>query len=262
MNMFTLPHPEELRKTRAEYCDGGVKQGKNVVALRFDKGAVLFSENEHLPNKYTIDELHDRIAIAGVGEQAAYDELRQKATLYAAAREMQFDPLDVNADSVIRDVVSPSLREVFFNPYKPPKRVKFLLSELTDHGTRFYEVRYDGATSPRNANQPFAAIGKDSEGIEAALEDLANKYDFASFDLAKAVRTGLEGLESALRQAAHNHNLHERDKKQAADDLTEFESNIKNSYLEIAVLDRTVQDRRKFRRVDAATLSLTHGMNR
>ncbi|MBI4739502.1 hypothetical protein HY772_08250 [Candidatus Woesearchaeota archaeon] len=255
MNMFSLPHPEELRKTRAEYCEGGVKQGKNVLAICFNKGVVLLSENEHLPNKYCIDELHDRIAIAGVGEQSSYDQIRQKATLYAAAREMQFDPLDVNADSVIRDVISPYLREVFFNPYTPPKRVKFLLSELTDHGARFYEVRYDGATGVRSTNQPFAAIGKDAESIEMALEDLARQHDFTLLDLAQAVGVGLGRLEAALRQAAQNPNAHEQEKKQAADDLKEFESNVKNRYLEIAVLDRTVRDRRVFGRVDAATLS-------
>lgn len=254
MNMFALPHPEELRKTRADYCDGGINQGKNVVAVCFEKGVVLVSENQHLPNKYKIDELHDRIAIAGVGEPASYDQIRQKATLYAAAREMQFDPLDVNADSVIRDVISPYLREVFYNPYTPPKRVKFLLSELTDHCVRFYEVRYDGETYPRSTSQQFAAIGKDAEGIEAALKSLNTHHHFATFDLTKAVRACLTGLEHAFTKAAAE--SREVEKQRASESLKELEQNIKNRYLEIAVLDNSLRDRRKFRRVDAKECSL------
>jgi proteasome alpha subunit len=240
---FAVQDPEEFQNSRANFCDAVVGKGKNIVSLCYDKGIVVLSENPYLPNKLKIDELYDRLIITGVGEPASYDEIRLAATRYADLKGMQYDAEDVKGEGVIRDVISPFLRTTFNNPGMQPKRVKFLLAELLAGGAYFCEVRYDGETYPRSSSQMFAAIGKHEEEIEAVLSDWAKKRDFTKISIDDAIIFGLKAIEEALGSDSKG--------------LSEFQTNVASRSLEIAVLDRSRDCRRKFRRVDASGLDIS-----
>ena len=71
---FYVP-PEQFMKDRADYARKGIARGRALVALQFDKGIALVSENPS-STLHKISEIYDRIAFAGVGKYNEFDQLR------------------------------------------------------------------------------------------------------------------------------------------------------------------------------------------
>ncbi|MFM8836722.1 MAG: proteasome subunit alpha, partial [Actinomycetota bacterium] len=63
---FYVP-PEQFMKDRADYARKGIARGRAIVALQFDGGIAMISENPST-TLHKISEIYDRIAFAGVGK--------------------------------------------------------------------------------------------------------------------------------------------------------------------------------------------------
>ena len=97
-------HPV-LRTTRTvhersgRFCPKGIARGRALVALQYDNGIALVSENPS-STLHKISEIYDRIAFAGVGKYNEFDQLRVAGVRAADIKGYQFSRQDVDARSL------------------------------------------------------------------------------------------------------------------------------------------------------------------
>ena len=215
MSMPYYVPPEQFMKDRADYARKGIARGRALVALVYDNGIALVSENPS-STLHKISEIYDRIAFAGVGKYNEFDQLRVAGVRAADIKGYQFSRQDVDARSLTNQYAQ-ILSQVFSEAPKPME-VELLVAEigLDKKDDRLFHVMYDGTVL---AEQNFSVLGGDSQTVTDRL-----KSGYAP--------------ESSLKLALQN----------AITALSGSDASLKHSDLEIAVLERNGR-RRCFRRI-------------
>ncbi|HIT76524.1 MAG TPA: proteasome subunit alpha [Candidatus Avipropionibacterium avicola] len=218
--------PEQQMKDRADFARKGIARGRSVVVVRHDEGICFVAENRS-QSLHKISEIYDRIGFAAVGRYNEFENLRIAGIRHADLRGYSYDRQDVTGRG-LANAYAQLLGTIFSAGGEKPYEVEIVVAELgaEPEQDEIYRLTYDGSVVDESR---FAVMGGQTEAISRTISD-----GFAEgMGLADAVRLAVRGLESAHGE----------------DTTLGVES------LEVAVLDRSRPQPRKFRRIPRAQLS-------
>ena len=225
MNTPYYVPPEQFMKDRADFARKGIARGRALVALQYDNGIALVSENPS-STLHKISEIYDRIAFAGVGKYNEFDQLRVAGVRAADIKGYQFSRQDVDARSLTNQYAQ-ILSQVFSEAPKPME-VELLVAEIgiEKSSDRLFHVMYDGTVLDEHN---FSVLGGDSQAVADRLKNL--------YVPDTSLKTVLQNAIAALSGA---------------------ELKLKFAGLEVAVLERNGR-RRCFRRIAESEIEVLIG---
>jgi proteasome alpha subunit len=226
MSMPFYVSPEQLMKDRADFARKGIARGRSVAVVQYADGIVFVSEN---PSQalHKVSEIYDRIAFAAVGRYNEFENLRIAGVRLADMRGYAYDRRDVTGRG-LANAYAQTLGTIFSSGGEKPYEVEIFVAEVGDSAEQdqIYRLTYDGQVADEHG---FAVMGGNAE---AAAGHMRERYQ--------------EGgrLEDAIRLAVEALGQGEGDSRViAAEDL------------EVAVLDRSRPQQRKFKRLAASQLA-------
>ncbi len=226
MSMPFYVSPEQLMKDRADFARKGIARGRSVVAVQYADGILFVSEN---PSQalHKVSEIYDRIAFAAVGRYNEFENLRIAGVRLADMRGYAYDRRDVTGRG-LANAYAQTLGTIFSSGGEKPYEVELFVAEIGDvaDDDQLYRLTYDGQVADEHG---FAVMGGAADVVAGHLQE---HYIAGS------------PLEDALRVAV------------AALGHSETEDRvIPASALEVAALDRTRSQPRKFLRLRASRLT-------
>jgi proteasome alpha subunit len=226
MSMPFYVSPEQLMKDRADFARKGIARGRSVVAVQYADGILFASEN---PSQalHKVSEIYDRIAFAAVGRYNEFENLRIAGVRLADMRGYAYDRRDVTGRG-LANAYAQTLGTIFSSGGEKPYEVELFVAEIGDVAAedQLYRLTYDGQVADEHK---FAVMGGAADVVATALRE----HYVEGASLEEAVR---------LAVAALGHS--ETENRVIAADA-----------LEVAVLDRTREQPRKFLRLRAARLT-------
>jgi len=217
--------PEQLMKDRADFARKGIARGRSVVVVQYADGIVFVSEN---PSQalHKISEIYDRIAFAAVGRYNEFENLRIAGVRLADMRGYAYDRRDVTGRG-LANAYAQTLGTIFSSGGEKPYEVEIFVAEVGDSvaGDQIYRLTYDGQVADEHG---FAVMGGSAEAVSKHLSE----HYAAGGTLDEAIALAVAGLEHSEGEAR----------------VVPAES------LEVAVLDRTRSQQRKFKRLPAQRL--------
>lgn len=208
--------PEQLMLDRAEFARKGIARGRSVAVCTLDEGVLFVAEN-HSTTLNKISEIYDRIGYAAVGRYHEFEMLRIAGIRHADVRGYSYDRTDVTARG-LAGAYSQILGATFAASVEKPYEVELVVAELgerTDDDV-LYRVSYDGVITDERS---LTVIGGEPERIVEATQE--------------RLHTGM-GVGETLRVLA-------RTLRPGA--------TLAASQLEVGLLDRRLERRRRFRRI-------------
>src|SRR6478672_2525415 len=226
MSMPFYVSPEQLMKDRADFARKGIARGRSVVAVQYAEGVLFASEN---PSQalHKVSEIYDRIAFAAVGRYNEFENLRIAGVRLADMRGYAYDRRDVTGRG-LANAYAQTLGTIFSSGGEKPYEVEIFVAEIGDAAAddQLYRLTYDGQVADEHG---FAVMGGAADVVAGHLRE---HYVAGS------------SLEDTLRVAV------------AALGHSETEDRvIPAGDLEVAALDRTRSQPRKFLRLRAARLT-------
>jgi proteasome alpha subunit len=226
MSMPFYVSPEQMMKDRADFARKGIARGRSVVAIQYADGILFVSEN---PSQalHKVSEIYDRIAFAAVGRYNEFENLRIAGVRLADMRGYAYDRRDVTGRG-LANAYAQTLGTIFSSGGEKPYEVEIFVAEIGDvaDDDQLYRLTYDGQVADEHG---FAVMGGAADVVAGHLRE---HYVAGS------------SLEDTLRVAV------------AALGHSETEDRvIPASALEVAALDRTRSQPRKFLRLRAGRLT-------
>ena len=219
--------PEQLMKDRADFARKGIGRGRSVIAVQYADGVLFVSEN---PSQalHKVSEIYDRIAFAAVGRYNEFENLRIAGVRLADMRGYAYDRRDVTGRA-LANAYAQTLGSIFSSGGEKPYEVEIFVAEVGEQAAddQLYRLTYDGQVADEHG---FAVMGGTVEPVVASLTE----HYAAGSDLPTTLGTAV----AALGHAAEG----------ATDRV------IPVTDLEVAVLDRTREQTRKFSRLSPARL--------
>ena len=225
MSMPFYVSPEQLMKDRADFARKGVARGRSVAVVRYSDGVLFVSENPSAA-LHKVSEIYDRIAFAAVGRYNEFENLRIAGVRLADMRGYSYDRSDVSGRG-LANAYAQTLGTIFSSGGEKPYEIELFVAEVGDtaEDDQIFRLTFDGQIVEEH---DFAVMGGVAESVTAYLEE---RY-----------APGLsrdEALTLAAAALGHSDTGH-RD--------------IPPGDLEVAVLDRTRTQDRKFRRLHETAL--------
>jgi proteasome alpha subunit len=225
MSMPFYVSPEQLMKDRADFARKGIGRGRSLVVVQYAEGIVFVSENLSQA-LHKVSEIYDRIAFAAVGRYNEFENLRIAGVRLADMRGYAYDRRDVTGRG-LANAYAQTLGTIFSSGGEKPYEVELFVAEVGDtpEDDSIYRLTYDGQVADEHG---FAVMGGSAERATTYLRE---NY-----------RAGT-GLEDSIRLAV-----------QALGQAEHETRSIPSGNLEVAVLDRTRTQQRKFKRLSAELL--------
>jgi proteasome alpha subunit len=231
MSMPFYVSPEQLMKDRADFARKGIARGRSVVAVQYADGILFASEN---PSQalHKVSEIYDRIAFAAVGRYNEFENLRIAGVRLADMRGYAYDRRDVTGRG-LANAYAQTLGTIFSSGGEKPYEVEIFVAEIGDHAAddQIYRLTYQGQVTDEHQ---YAVMGGADEVVAAYLKEHYSE----SASLSDALHVAV----AALGQGASDNETPAADRVIPASDL------------EVAVLDRTRTQPRKFLRLGPARL--------
>ncbi len=225
MSMPFYVSPEQLMKDRADFARKGIARGRSVVLVQFADGILLVSEN---PSQalHKVSEIYDRIAFAAVGRYNEFENLRIAGVRLADMRGYAYDRRDVTGRG-LANAYAQTLGTIFSSGGEKPYEVEIFVAEIGDEPAddQIYRLTYDGQVADVHK---YAVMG----GAADVVADYLKERYVEGASLADAVVLAVEAL---------GHSTDERGEPQ--------DRVIPVKDLEVAILDRTRAQPRKFSRI-------------
>ncbi|CAN5144993.1 proteasome subunit alpha [soil metagenome] len=225
MSMPFYVSPEQLMKDRADFARKGIARGRSVTVVQYSDGILFVSEN---PSQalHKVSEIYDRIAFAAVGRYNEFENLRIAGVRLADMRGYAYDRLDVTGRG-LANAYAQTLGTIFSSGGEKPYEVEIFVAEVGDEVSddQIYRLTYDGQVADEH---DFAVMGGAAETVTTHLRE---HY------------TSGAPLEDTLRVAVA-----------ALGHTDNGDRVIPAAGLEVAVLDRTRSQQRKFKRLPAEQL--------
>jgi proteasome alpha subunit len=226
MSMPFYVSPEQLMKDRADFARKGIARGRSVAVVQYADGIVFVSEN---PSKalHKVSEIYDRIAFAAVGRYNEFENLRIAGVRLADMRGYSYDRRDVTGRG-LANAYAQTLGTIFSSNSEKPYEVEIFVAEVGEaaEDDQIYRLTYDGQVADEHG---FAAMGGSTDSVTAYLRE----HYTPGGSLEDAIRAAVAAL--------------------GTDDGTP--RSIPPEDLEVAVLDRTRAQKRKFRRLSEEILA-------
>ena len=218
--------PEQIIKDKADYARKGIARGRSVVVQQYQDGIVFVAEN---PSRalHKVSEIYDRIAFAAVGKYNEFENLRVAGIRLADLRGYSFDRRDVTVRN-LANAYAQTLGTIFTETSKPYE-VEIVVAEVGDSpdDDQMYRLTFDGSVADEHG---FVVMGGSAEAISGVLADRYTE----GLALGPAIEIAVEGLSS--------------------DNGTDESRQLTPESLEVAVLDRTRSQSRKFKRLSGERL--------
>jgi proteasome alpha subunit len=230
MSMPFYVSPEQLMKDRADFARKGISRGRSVAVVQYADGVLFVAEN---PSQalHKISEIYDRIGFAAVGRYNEFENLRIAGVRLADLRGYSYDRRDVTGRS-LANAYAQTLGTIFSAGGEKPYEVELFVAEVGDDasGDQIYRLTYDGSVADV---QGYAVMGGQSEQVETHL----GEHYSEGLDLTAAIRLAVESL---------------------GQDATPART-VPAADLEVANLDRTRPQPRKFKRLTDETVTQALG---
>ena len=226
MSMPFYVSPEQLMKDRADFARKGIARGRSVAVLQYADGILFVSENPSA-SLHKISEIYDRIAFAAVGRYNEFENLRIAGVRLADMRGYSYDRRDVTGRG-LANAYAQTLGSIFSSGGEKPYEVEIFVGEVGVDAAhdQVFRLTYDGQVVEEKG---FAAMGGSAESVTTHIREHYRE----DLSLDEAIRVAVAGLGSG----------------ESEDRTIPVES------LEVAVLDRTRTQTRKFRRFSDETLT-------
>ncbi len=235
MSMPFYVSPEQLMKDRADFARKGIGRGRSVVAVQYADGVLFVSEN---PSQalHKVSEIYDRIAFAAVGRYNEFENLRIAGVRLADMRGYAYDRRDVTGRG-LANAYAQTLGTIFSSGGEKPYEVEIFVAEIGDAAAddQIYRLTYDGQVADEHR---YAVMGGQADTVAQHLKE--HFTEGASLD---------EALKVAVAALGHT----------AGDNGAGEDRVIPTEDLEVAVLDRTRSQPRKFSRIRPARLDALLG---
>ena len=230
MSMPFYVSPEQLMKDRADFARKGISRGRSVAVVQYADGVLFVAEN---PSQalHKISEIYDRIGFAAVGRYNEFENLRIAGVRLADLRGYSYDRRDVTGRS-LANAYAQTLGTIFSAGGEKPYEVELFVAEVGDEASddQIYRLTYDGSVADV---QGYAVMGGQSEQVEAHL----GEHYSEGLDLIAAIRLAVDSL---------------------GQDATPSRT-VPATDLEVATLDRTRPQPRKFKRLTDETVGQALG---
>ena len=212
--------PEQLMRDRADFARKGISRGRALVSLQYADGIVFASENPSAA-LHKVSEIYDRIAFAAVGRYNEFENLRIAGVRLADMRGYAYDRADVTGRG-LANAYAQTLGTIFSSGGEKPYEVEIFVAEVGNEPSddQIFRLTFDGQVADE---QGFAVMGGATDPVTTYLKE----HYQPGLSRNDAIR---------LAVAALGHGEGET-RTIPADDL------------EVAVLDRTRTQPRKFRRL-------------
>lgn len=218
--------PEQLMKDRADYARKGISRGRSVVVVQYADGILFCSEN---PSRalHKTSEIYDRIGFAAVGRYNEFENLRIAGVRLMDMRGYSYDRSDVTGRG-LANAYAQTLGTIFSSGAEKPYEVELFVAEVGEgpDGDQIYRLTYDGSVADV---QQHGVMGGQADQVESHL---AEHYS-AGLDRTAAIKLAADAL---------------------GHDATEPRT-VTSEQLEVAVLDRTRPQPRKFKRLTHTTIA-------
>src|SRR3954470_3406958 len=225
MSMPFYVSPEQLMKDRADFARKGIARGRSVVAIQYADGVLFASEN---PSQalHKVSEIYDRIAFAAVGRYNEFENLRIAGVRLADMRGYAYDRSDVTGRG-LANAYAQTLGTIFSSGGEKPYEIEIFVAEVGDapEDDQIFRLTFDGQVVEEH---DYAVMGGAAEAGTAYLRERYTRGLSRNEALSLAA--------AALGQSETGH----RD--------------VSAHDLEVAVLDRTRTQDRKFKRLPAPVL--------
>ena len=218
--------PEQLMRDRADFARKGIAKGRSAIALQYADGILFVAENRS-PALHKVAEIYDRMAFAAVGRYNEFENLRIAGVRLADMRGYSYDRRDVTGRA-LANAYAQTLGAIFSSGGEKPLEVEILVAEVGSSTAedQIYRLTYDGSIADV---QGYAVMGGPAEQVA----DYIGEHYQEGISLAGALRLAVDALghdSSEVRQLEPNQ-------------------------IEVAVLDRTRTQVRKFKRISEETLA-------
>jgi proteasome alpha subunit len=221
---------DQIMRDRSELARKGIARGRSAVALSY-AGGVLFVAENLSSALHKVSEIYDRIGFAAVGRYNEFENLRIAGVRLADLRGYSYDRRDVTGRS-LANAYAQTLGTIFSAGGEKPYEVELFVAEVGDDasGDQIYRLTYDGSVADV---QGFAVMGGQTEQVESHLREHYSE----NLDLTAAIRLAVESM---------------------GQDATPARS-VPAADLEVATLDRTRPQPRKFKRLTDETVAAALG---
>ena len=184
----------EAIANRREYIEDQLATGSPIVGLSYRDGVLLFTLSRE---RQKLFEIHDRIALGGLGHPGDIERLRLAAIEVAGAEGFARSADDVSLRRLANFSLSPALKAAFEQIYGPPFLARLLFAELGRRGTPnlFARVDFDGSIRTNGGS-----FGKSFEDFGVIAGKALAMRQMETFLAASPTSTAT--LPDALRTAA------------------------------------------------------------
>ena len=217
--------PEQLMRDRADFARKGISKGRSAIALQYADGILFVAENRS-PALHKVAEIYDRMAFAAVGRYNEFENLRIAGVRLADMRGYSYDRRDVTGRA-LANAYAQTLGAIFSSGGEKPLEVEILVAEVgaSTAEDQIYRLTYDGSIADVRG---YAVMGGPAEQVA----EYVGEHFSEGISLAGALRLAVDAL---------------------GHDGTEVRE-LKPDQIEVAVLDRTRTQVRKFKRISEETL--------
>ena len=218
--------PEQLMRDRADFARKGIAKGRSAIALQYADGILFVAENRS-PALHKVAEIYDRMAFAAVGRYNEFENLRIAGVRLADMRGYSYDRRDVTGRA-LANAYAQTLGAIFSSGGEKPLEVEILVAKIGAGPAedQIYRLTYDGSIADVRG---YAVMGGPAEQVA----DYIGEHYTDGISLAGALRLAVDAL---------------------GHDGTEVRE-LTPDQLEVAVLDRTRSQVRKFKRMSEETLA-------
>ncbi|MEV0799973.1 proteasome subunit alpha [Kribbella sp. NPDC050281] len=217
--------PEQLMRDRADFARKGIAKGRSAIALQYADGILFVAENRS-PALHKVAEIYDRMAFAAVGRYNEFENLRIAGVRLADMRGYSYDRRDVTGRA-LANAYAQTLGAIFSSGGEKPLEVEILVAEVgaSTAEDQVYRLTYDGSIADVRG---YAVMGGPAEQVA----EYVGEHFQEGISLAGALRLAVDAL---------------------GHDGTEVRQ-LTSDQIEVAVLDRTRTQVRKFKRISVETL--------
>ena len=219
--------PEQLMRDRADFARKGISKGRSAIALQYADGILFVAENRS-PALHKVAEIYDRMAFAAVGRYNEFENLRIAGVRLADMRGYSYDRRDVTGRA-LANAYAQTLGAIFSSGGEKPLEVEILVAEIGAAAAddQIYRLTYDGSIADVRG---YAVMGGPAEQVA----DYVGEHYQEGISLAGALRLAVDAL-------GHDGSSEVRE--------------LTPDQIEVAVLDRTRTQMRKFKRISEETLA-------
>jgi proteasome alpha subunit len=193
------------------------------------EGGVLFVAENLSTALHKVSEIYDRIGFAAVGRYNEFENLRIAGIRHADFRGYSYDRSDVTGRA-LANAYAQLLGTIFSSGGEKPYEVELIVAELGDspHTDQIYRLTYDGSVQDE---ENYAVMG----GSADAIAQMVGEQYAPRLGLAAAVQLAVRAL--------------------ASDGGGDQPRELGVESLEVAILDRSRSQPRKFRRLSGSRLA-------